>query len=336
MLQQTQVKTVIPYFERWMRELPNIEAVARVSTDRILKLWEGLGYYIRVRNLQKAAREIVQWHQGRFPSKFEDVLALPGIGPYTAGAICSIAFNQPAPILDGNVIRVLARMFGIRDNVKERSVNQELWKLAELLVCAAGKMDSNPFAMFSGSYSSGPCCNLNQALMELGAMVCSPRAPRCESCPLRKGCCACRLELTESLPKLGRRAAATKRNFLTFVLQHEHRVLVQKRPNGVVNANLWEFPNVEVIGNQPSASEAAQKLFGFADLAPKRLCSFQHTITRYRITLHAYRMELPSKPVAPPQMRWCTAHTLRKLAFPSAHRRIAHGVITLLSNGRIK
>jgi A/G-specific adenine glycosylase len=160
MLQQTQVKTVLPYWERWMRELPTIEAVAKARSDKIHKLWEGLGYYTRARNLQKAARQIVAQHDVRsetrrrrgnesqtenkletphvvsykFPDNFDDVLALPGIGRYTAGAICSIAFNQPTPILDGNVIRVLTRVFGIGENPREKKTNAQLWQLAEELV----------------------------------------------------------------------------------------------------------------------------------------------------------------------------------------------------------
>ena len=137
MLQQTQVKTVMPYWERWMRELPTIEATAKASSAKIHKLWEGLGYYTRVRNLQKAAQVIVEKHGGKFPEKFDDVLALPGIGRYTAGAICSIAFNQPMPILDGNVIRVLTRIFCIPENPKEKTTNEWLWNLASELVAHA-------------------------------------------------------------------------------------------------------------------------------------------------------------------------------------------------------
>src|ERR1017187_4709307 len=134
MLQQTQVKTVIPYWKRWMQELPTVKAATDASPDKIHKLWEGLGYYTRVRNLQKAARQIVEKHDGKFPDNFDDVLALPGIGRYTAGAICSIAFNQPTPILDGNVIRVLTRVFGIAKNPREKKTNAKLWQLAEELV----------------------------------------------------------------------------------------------------------------------------------------------------------------------------------------------------------
>src|SRR6185295_14716870 len=139
MLQQTQVKTVIPYWERWMRELPTIQSAAKASPAKLHKLWEGLGYYTRVRNLQKAAQQIIAEHEGTFPQTFDDILALPGIGRYTAGAIASIAFNQPHPILDGNVIRVLTRIFGIRENPREKKTNAKLWRIAHELVKAATK-----------------------------------------------------------------------------------------------------------------------------------------------------------------------------------------------------
>src|SRR5580700_2037893 len=134
MLQQTQVKTVIPYYERWMRALPTVADFAKARPERVLKLWEGLGYYRRVRLAQAAARLIIDKHAGRFPEKFDDVLALPGVGRYTAGAICSIAFNQPAPILDGNVIRVLSRLLGIAGDPRSKVVNTKLWRAAQELV----------------------------------------------------------------------------------------------------------------------------------------------------------------------------------------------------------
>jgi A/G-specific adenine glycosylase len=139
MLQQTQVKTVIPYYERWMRALPTVGDFARARPERVLKLWEGLGYYRRVRLAQAAARLIMEKHAGRFPESFDEVLALPGVGRYTAGAICSIAFNQPAPILDGNVIRVLSRLLGIAGDPRSKTVNAKLWRAAEELVIAGGE-----------------------------------------------------------------------------------------------------------------------------------------------------------------------------------------------------
>src|SRR5437763_4103813 len=140
MLQQTQVKTVIPYWRRWMRELPTVQSLSHARRERVLKLWEGLGYYTRANNLQKAARTIVDRHGGRFPEKYDDLVALPGIGRYTAGAVLSIAFNQPAPVLDGNVIRVLTRLFGIAENPREKKTGATLWALAETLVREAATL----------------------------------------------------------------------------------------------------------------------------------------------------------------------------------------------------
>src|SRR5437667_3014040 len=158
MLQQTRVNTVIPYWQRWMRRLPDVRALACARPDAVLKLWEGLGYYLRARNLQKAARTIVDQHQGRFPEKLDEWVALPGIGRYTAGAICSIAFDQATPILDGNVIRVLTRLFGIAENPRQQETNAKLWRLAQNLVRAAARRRR------AGDHD---CAHFNQSMMEL-------------------------------------------------------------------------------------------------------------------------------------------------------------------------
>ena len=193
MLQQTQVKTVIPYWERWMRELPTVKSLADAKPAKIHKLWEGLGYYTRVRNMQKAAQKIMVEYDGAFPRRFEDILELPGIGRYTAGAISSIAFNEPRPILDGNVMRVLTRVFGIVENPREKSTNEQLWLLADDLAKAAAKLN----AIDSGE---NRCSHLNQSLMELGALICTPRNPNCPACPLRKECAALRIGRVEQIP----------------------------------------------------------------------------------------------------------------------------------------
>src|SRR5690348_11113410 len=171
MLQQTQVGTVIPFWQRWMQALPTIGSLARANPAKIHKLWEGLGYYTRVRNLHKAARVIIQQHGGEVPTLYEEVLALPGIGRYTAGAICSIAFNQPQPILDGNVIRVLSRVYGIEGDPREKITNRKLWLLAEELVRAAAQEQQPETCGLSppSRQPKGRCSSFNQALMELGA-----------------------------------------------------------------------------------------------------------------------------------------------------------------------
>src|SRR5580658_6286029 len=226
MLQETQVKTVIPYYERWMKARPSIQDFARARPERVLKLWEGLGYYRRVRHAQAAARLIVKNHAGRFPEKFDEILALPGVGRYTAGAICSIAFNQPAPILDGNVIRVLSRLLGIAGDPRSKTVNAKLWRAAEELVAASGEPS-----------------RLNQGMMELGALICLPRQPKCLVCPLRRDCFAFRRKRVEDFPAPSAKAAVTQRRFIALVVSDGHRLLVRRRPAGVVNAGLWEFPN---------------------------------------------------------------------------------------------
>jgi A/G-specific adenine glycosylase len=312
MLQQTQVKTVIPYWNRWMRELPTIEATANASADKIHKLWEGLGYYTRVRNLQKAAQVIVKKHDGKFPESFDDVLALPGIGRYTAGAICSIAFNQPTPILDGNVIRVLTRIFGIRENPKEKKTNARLWKLAEELV-------QHPSLVTC--HSSLSCSHLNQSLMELGALVCTPRNPQCNICPAKKLCVAFRDHRIAELPNLGKRITATAQRFVAFVVERNGRFLVRQRHAGVVNAHLWEFPNVEILNRKSDPKLAAKEIFGITPVRIEPLSTVKHSITRYRITLEGYRVQL-RKPPRPQAGAWKSPAQMRRLAFTAAHKKI--------------
>jgi A/G-specific adenine glycosylase len=345
MLQQTQVKTVLPYWERWMQQLPTIESLAQASPEKIHKLWEGLGYYTRVRNMQKAAQQIVanrrgEFHEAqkngdsrssslrhlraRFPDNFDDVLALSGIGRYTAGAICSIAFNQPTPILDGNVIRVLTRIFGIPDNPREKNANQRLWNLAEQLVDYATRKTQHASA----------CSHLNQSLMELGALICTPRDPKCESCPVSKHCFAFQHQRINEFPNLEKRPAATARRFAAFVVENRGKILVRQRPAGVVNAHLWEFPNIELNGALEKPKDAAREALGFTPKNVESLCTIKHTITRYRITVEAFSGGLPvgqscrSAPssrhahTARDESLWLPLSELHKLGFPSAHKKI--------------
>ncbi|HEX7471339.1 MAG TPA: A/G-specific adenine glycosylase [Verrucomicrobiae bacterium] len=365
MLQQTQVKTVIPYWERWMRELPTIQALADARSETIHKLWEGLGYYSRVRNMQKAAQVIVENHAGKFPEPFADVLALPGIGRYTAGAICSIAFNQPTPILDGNVIRVLSRIFGIKENPREKKNNAKLWQIAEALVNHASRI----------TLHASTCSHLNQSLMELGALICTPRQPKCLLCPVQKLCVAFRENRVDQLPNLGRRTTSTARHFIAFVIEHRGRFLVLQRPAGVVNAYLWEFPNLEVAAGvspavEPGVSPGGKDAANFKPLKISRkipggkmppstaggtpaatalahaaknlslelrdakpLCTVKHSITRYRITLDAYCVRLQKRPAKQAGV-WLTAIQLHSLAFSSAHKKLASAAASRILSDR--
>ncbi len=329
MLQQTQVKTVIPFWERWMRELPTIEAAAKAPSEKIHKLWEGLGYYTRVRNLQKAAQVIVEKHGGKFPENFDDVLALPGIGRYTAGAICSIAFDQPTPILDGNVIRVLTRIFGIAENPKEKATNARLWNIAEELVQNSKLKIKN---------SKLCCSHLNQSLMELGALVCTPRNAQCLICPVKKLCVAFKENRMEELPNLGKREAATARRFMAFAIEHAGKFLVRQRPAGVVNAHLWEFPNVEVGIKSGDPQEVFAELdalrFTDRDNAKlKQLCTVKHSITRYRITLEAFLISLNKHPLKIEGV-WIAPTKFDSLAFSSAHKKLASAAAKSILSGR--
>jgi len=336
MLQQTQVKTVMPYWNRWMRELPTIKSAAKVPSAKIHKLWEGLGYYTRVRNLQKTAHVIMEKHGGKFPDNFDDVLALPGIGRYTAGAICSIAFNQPKPILDGNVIRVLTRIFGIAENPKEKQTNARLWQLAEDLVIEAhsnrwGERPREPdFGLKKHATAredarpnkTNSCSHLNQSLMELGALICTPRNPQCLICPVKKLCVAFKENRVEELPNLGKRDAATARHFFAFVIEHGGKFLVQQRPVGIVNAHLWEFPNFETNHEKKDAQEIFNSAFDFKAAKFQPLVAIKHSITRYRMTLEAFHVRLKHSPKKSSGV-WLSPEEFDSLAFSSAHKKLA-------------
>ena len=342
MLQQTQVKTVRAYWERWMRALPDARALARARPAAVLKLWEGLGYYARARHAQAAARVMVEKHGGEFPKIFTEVLALPGVGRYTAGAVCSIAYNQPTAILDGNVMRVLSRVFGVGGDPQGKKANGRLWGLAEELVGISssakatedradwGKPTGEDFqqketkgtkGMVEGRKGNGGNCGrLNEALMELGALVCTPREPGCAVCPLRLLCFARRENRVGEFPMTKAPARAARRRFLAFIVKKNGRFLARRRPAGGVNAHLWEFPNVEIAPEEKNPAAAAAP---FVLTETKPVCRVRHSITRFRILLEAYRAEWPERAgQGGAQGVWRTAAQLERLALTSAHRKV--------------
>ena len=323
MLQQTQVKTVVPYWERWMHELPTIKSLAAAPPEGIHKLWEGLGYYTRVQNLQRGAQTVLDQHNGVFPQTFDAILELPGIGRYTAGAICSIAFNQATPILDGNVIRVLSRFLAIDAPVSAIATREKLWNESFQLVLAAASLPAKTHPTLT---LAGNCSALNQALMELGATVCKPRQPQCGRCPLRKNCAALKSNLVDLLPNLEKRASATKKHFAAVVIEADGRFLVRRRPGGGVNAHFWEFPNIEVSAAPANKSLTSQfkKSFGLELKNLKLLQELRHSITRYRITLTVYRAKLVSPPKTDVHSNssWASMTELHSLPFTAAHRKI--------------
>lgn len=322
MLQQTQVAAVVPYWERWMRTFPGVRALAAAAPAKVLKLWEGLGYYARARNLHRAAQWLVQTQQGRLPVDLEGWLALPGIGRYTAGAICSIAFNQPAPILDGNVTRVLCRILGIRTDPRAKETNQRLWQWAAELVESARKSESP---------STLQCSYLNQSLMELGALVCTPRQPQCGPCPLRHVCVAFQAGLIEVIPKPKIATKTVHISCVCWIIEHEGRVLACQRPGSGVNAQLWEFPAAVVPAtpvpkNQMAqkALVAAEKLLGFRPENGHELGVVRHSITHHRYVMRVFRGCVPMPPSPEAQsMIWLTLAQVRQYPFAAAHRKAA-------------
>jgi len=228
MLQQTRVETVIPYYFRFLRELPSVEHLARVPEEMLLKLWEGLGYYRRAANLKKAAVQITEQHAGRLPGEVSELLGLPGIGPYTAGAIASIAFGRPVPAADGNVFRILARLTGRRDSIDDAAVRKEL---TDMLVSWI------PFDR-PGDF--------NQALMDLGATICLANgAPICAKCPLLSSCRAHIENVTQYIPQRNAKKPRKIQKKTLFVIRWDGKVALLKREKAGLLENLWEFPSVE-------------------------------------------------------------------------------------------
>jgi A/G-specific adenine glycosylase len=274
MLQQTRVETVIPYWERFLARFPDVEALATADTDDVITLWAGLGYYSRARNLHRAAQMVMERHAGELPDDVDLLRELPGVGRYTAGALASIAFDKPAAIVDGNVTRVLARLLGIDADVRSREVQERLWSEAEQLV-----RGEDPGA-------------LNQALMELGAVLCTPRAPRCPACPWAAHCAAHAQGRAESLPVRSRPAPVRRVEAVAVFLARHDRVLAVQRPQRGLLGGLWELPGGELADGEPPTRALARALregVGLGLSAPEPLGAIEHAFTHRLLRLHLYR-----------------------------------------------
>ena len=310
MLQQTQVATVIDYYNRFLKRFPTVEKLARAKQDTVLKLWEGLGYYSRGRNLHKAAKTIVGEYNGQLPDTLEELQKIPGIGRYTAGAIASIAFNKPAPILDGNVIRVLCRLFRINGNPKDTAVKNKLWELADEMVHTKHPGD------------------FNEAMMELGAMVCTPSNPLCQSCPLKKYCAAFKHNEQESLPFKQKQAPLPHYAIVVGVVYKDGKILIDKRKQNALLGGLWEFPGGKKQKNESFKTAVAREVkeeTGIDIEVGTRLCIVKHTYSHFKITLHAYLCEQKggtAKPLGCDAVKWATLKELKRHAFPAANIKI--------------
>jgi A/G-specific adenine glycosylase len=271
MLQQTGVTAVIPYYERFLAAFPTLMELAAAPLDKVLELWAGLGYYRRARFLHQAACKVVSEHDGRFPEKLETIMALPGVGRSTAGAIVSIAFDRKAPILDGNVRRVLCRLLAIFGDPRSGKVEKHLWSIAEMLT-----PEDRPH-------------DYAQAIMDLGATVCSPRNPDCESCPLSGLCQAFWQGVQEQLPQRGKRKAVPLVQQVALLIHHDGRYLVRRRPLDGMLGGLWEFPSTTVP--EEKTSEAAVRALTAGEglsAVPQPLGTVRHAYSHFRVEVHLF------------------------------------------------
>jgi A/G-specific adenine glycosylase len=328
MLQQTQVETVIPYFERFLARFPTIDDLAVAPIGDVLKLWEGLGYYARARNLHQAAQVIVNERHGEWPRTVEGLLALPGIGRYTAGAIASLAFDVDAPVLDGNVIRVLCRVFAIERDPKDAKVREELWQLAEEL------LPRSPRLLGEGLGVRGGAGEFNEALMELGALICTPRNPKCDLCPLVKQCAAKKRNLQNQLPLKTKRKPLPHFDVTAAVIRKSGRLLIAQRPFGGRLGGLWEFPGGKVEPGETLPQCLRREIkeeLGVRIKVGQPIISIDHAYTHFKITLHAFECELVSgKPqaVQVQDFKWVRMSELEKYAFAKTDLRIIEALKT--------
>jgi A/G-specific adenine glycosylase len=310
MLQQTQVDTVKGYYERFLKRLPTVAHFARASLDQILKLWEGLGYYSRARNAHKAAKQVVAEFGGEFPKTVEGLLSLSGVGRYTAGAIASIAFGVRAPLVDGNVVRILCRIFCLHGNPTTSVMQKSLWALATELV------------------PPGRPGDFNEAMMELGATVCHRQSPECEQCPLKTLCQAYKQGVQSALPERVKRKPRPRVLVAVGVIYRRGRILIDKRkPEGLLGG-LWEFPGGKKKSRESFKQALTREVREELDIeiqVNQRLIVVDHAYTHFEVQLHVYACEFVSgqpKCLGCTDIKWVFPSQLDRYAFPTANRKI--------------
>jgi len=315
MLQQTQVATVIGYFERFLAAFPSVRHLAQADEQQVLRLWEGLGYYRRARQLHSAARQVVEQHGAEFPREAAVLRTLPGIGRYTAGAVASIAFDAREPILEANTVRLLARLLAEPNVVTTSAAQTRLWAAAAELL------------------PTRDVGQLNQALMEIGSLVCTPRSPRCDECPLAGWCRARAAGIQATLPITRPKKPTEDDTEAAIVIRHRGKFLVRQRGADERWAGLWDFPRFSLEGHDPDAQSAelrrkTAEQTGVSIDPGELLATIRHGVTRFRITLHCYAARrLPAPPLVERRMisplKWLRAEELEQLPLSVTGRRIS-------------
>lgn len=309
MLQQTQVKTVIPYYQRWLAQFPTIASLAAAPQQDVLKVWQGLGYYARARNMHRAAQQVVADWGGTFPEQFDQVMTLPGIGRTTAGGILSAAFNQPTPILDGNVKRILVRLLAIQEPPKK--VLTDLWEAST--------------ALLDPEYPR----EFNQAFMDLGATLCIPKQPQCDRCPWMSDCQAYRHQLQTTLPMTEQKAPVPHKQIGVAVIWNDQgQILIDKRPQKGLLGGLWEFPGGK-IEPQESVEDCIRREIkeelGIGIVVDDHLITVNHAYTHFKVTLivhHCRHVQGEPQAIGCDEIRWVTLAELDEYPFPKANQEI--------------
>ena len=311
MLQQTQVETVKSYFAKFLKAFPNVRRLAAADEEKVLRLWEGLGYYRRARQLHAAARKIVDDHGGKFPTDYESVLALPGVGRYTAGAILSLSLDQRLPIVEANTIRLYSRLIGYRDDPTKSAGQKVLWQFAEEIL---------------PKKNSG---ELNSAMMDLGSMVCKPQDPACGECPVASLCSARLGNLVGEIPLPKQKTRYTDVTEAAVVVRSNGKVLVRRCAEGERWAGLWDFPRTAVEAKtdpklQRELTAAVKKQTGVTIRLGEKMTTMRHGVTRYRITLHCF----DAQPVTGPKkstasQKWLKVSELNELPLSVTGRKIS-------------
>jgi A/G-specific adenine glycosylase len=317
MLQQTQTVKVVPYFEKFLGRFPTIGVLAEAPLSRVLKIWEGLGYYARARNLHQAARHLVHHNNGKLPRSYDELIEIPGIGPYTAAAIASIAFNLPHAVVDGNVERVVSRLFCLQISPKQKDGRKAVGAIAQNLLPA------------------GKARWWNQAVMELGALICTPRRPRCGECPISSHCRANR-ELNDPsvLPVRLPRRPLPHHDIVVGLVWKKDRVLIDRRKMEGMLGGLWEFPGGKIQEGETHAAALERELreeLAIETEIGDYFMKVDHSYTHFRITLFAYHCRhLTGEPqaIACEAWRWVRLQDLRRYAFPTANRRIIESLLS--------